>query len=179
MSLRKMDMVGKKHNKIIKSILIVVISIIVIFSNKNISIASVTGNLNETVVYNFLINNMKCNIATANIQKESNFNPTATVIDTNGKRSYGICQWNGGRFDSLKNYCSKNGYSYSSLDGQLNYLKYEIETSEKNNWNKYMQGIADTAEGAGNAAYNFAAHIERCASEYWNGRKSFHFQAKS
>lgn len=67
----------------------------------------------------------------ANIESESSFNPTISVIDTNGKISYGICQWNASRFDDLRNYCNSNGYDYTSIDGQLKFLKYELEHSEK------------------------------------------------
>lgn len=131
---------------------------------------AVTSTSNETEIYNFLINTMGCNAATAcgilaNIERESGFNPTASVIDTNGLPSYGICQWNGSRFDSLKSYCSQNGYSYTSITGQLNYLKYELESSEAYAWSK-MQGIENTADGAYTAGYNWAKYFERCSSVY-------------
>lgn len=80
---------------------------------------AVTSNGNETIIYNFLRGQLGCNTATAvgilaNIFSESSFNPTASVIDTNGLTSYGICQWNGSRFTALKNYCSQNGEEFQS-----------------------------------------------------------------
>ncbi|MCM1508804.1 MAG: phage tail tip lysozyme [Ruminococcus flavefaciens] len=136
------------------------------------TVYSVTGNSNETQVYNFLTETLGLNTATAvgimaNIQKESSFNPRSQCIDTNGKTSYGICQWNGGRFDALRNYCSRNGYDYTSVTGQLKYLQYELSNGEKNAWNK-MQGIANTATGAYTAGYKWAQYFERCA-QYYNG----------
>lgn len=91
---------------------------------------------NEKKVYKFAKRKFKLNTAAAcgvlaNIESESSFNPTISVIDTNGKISYGICQWNASRFDDLRNYCSSNGYDYTSIDGQLKFLKYELEHSEK------------------------------------------------
>lgn len=73
---------------------------------------------NEKKVYNFAKKKLKLNTAAAcgvlsNIESESSFNPTASVIDTNGKISYGICQWNASRFDNLKNYCSSNYFPYN------------------------------------------------------------------
>lgn len=138
-------------------------------SNNHLSRAVTTSSY-EAEIYNFLINSMGCNTATAcgilaNIERESGFNPAASVIDTNGLPSYGICQWNGSRFDSLKSYCSQNGYSYTSVTGQLNYLKYELNGSEAYAWSK-MQGIENTADGAYTAGYNWAKYFERCASVY-------------
>ena len=134
------------------------------------SLGAVTSNANETTIYNFLKNTMGCNTATAcgilaNIACESGFKPTASCIDTNGLTSYGICQWNGSRFQELKTYCNNNGYSYSSVEGQLKYLQYELVTSEKTAWS-YMQGIENSATGAYTAGYTWAKRFERCAATY-------------
>ena len=105
----------------------------------------------------------------ANIESESSFNPTISVIDTNGKISYGICQWNASRFDDLRNYCSSNGYDYTSIDGQLKFLKYELEHSEKYAFSK-VKNVENTADGAYTAGYNWAKYFERCNSVYFEGR---------
>ena len=136
--------------------------------------SAVTSNKNETIIYNFLKNEMNCNTATAvgilaNIYCESSFRPTAGWTDVNGLTSYGICQWNGNRFTALKNYCSKNGYAYDSLEGQLNYLKYELNNGESNAWKK-LQGIENSAQGAYTAGYNWARYFERCSSVYYDSR---------
>lgn len=132
------------------------------------------SNSNETTIYNFLKNTMGVNTAAAcgilaNIQKESSFNPTAECIDVNGLTSYGICQWNGVRFTALKNYCSNKGYSYTSLNGQLNYLKYELEGNEKSAYSK-IRNVDNTQSGAYNAGYNWARYFERCAQSYYTQR---------
>ena len=78
---------------------------------ENADLYSVTGNANETAIYNYVINTMGLNNAAAcgilaNIYKESSFNPHA--LGDSGT-SYGICQWHGSRWDRLKTYCSNNG----------------------------------------------------------------------
>lgn len=130
---------------------------------------AVTKHTNETVIYNFMINELKCNLATAlgilaNIERESSFNPKATA-NYNGKTYYGICQWSSDRLTDLRDFCSKNGYSEDALEGQLRYLKYELYGNEKKAWGK-MQGIDNTAEGAYLAGYNWATYFERCAVVY-------------
>lgn len=84
---------------------------------------------NEEIIYEFLTDTLQLNTATAsgilaNIYQESGFEPTASCIDTNQKISYGICQWNGPRYEALQAFCNQNGYAYDSLSGQLAYLEY-------------------------------------------------------
>ncbi|MBQ8856794.1 MAG: cell wall-binding repeat-containing protein [Lachnospiraceae bacterium] len=134
-------------------------------SSENLS-RVVTKSANETTIYNFLVNELGCNLATAvgilaNIERESSFNPKAGASDG----YYGICQWGASRLDDLKNYCSEKGYSYDSLEGQLNFLKHELYGTESRAWSK-MQGMENSAEGAYFAGYNWARYFERCASVY-------------
>ena len=131
------------------------------------SILNATAADNRGIVYEYLTREMGCNSATAcgimaNIEKESSFNPLSQCMDTNGKISYGICQWNGGRKTKLENYC---GAAYNTLNGQLRYLKYELETSEASAWRR-MQGIENTSAGAYEAAGRWAQYFERCAHFY-------------
>lgn len=149
----------------------------VFLDSVDISFYSVTSNSNETIIYNFLINEMGCNTATAvgilaNIQRESSFNPNSQYTESDGRISYGICQWNGGRFSSLKQHCADNGLNYTTIEGQLSYLKFELlHTYENYAWKK-MQGIENTAQGAYIAAYRWAQYFERCA-HYYNGRDQY------
>lgn len=129
---------------------------------------------NERIIMEFCRDNLGTNTAAtcgilANIYKESSFNPTASCIDTNGLTSYGICQWNGTRFTDLKNFCAKNGYSYSSLEGQLYFLKSELNGSERNAFLS-VKNVENTAQGAYNAGYNWAKKFERCSSVYYEQR---------
>ena len=86
---------------------------------------------NATTIFKFLINNMSYSSAAAcgvlaNIKAESDFNPNC--YGDNGT-SYGICQWHNSRFTALKNWCSQNGYDYTTLNGQLYYLKKELSAN--------------------------------------------------
>ncbi len=129
---------------------------------------------NESVIYSFLTNDMGLNTAAvcgilANINNESGFNPQSSCIDTNGLVSYGICQWNGGRFMALQRYCAANGYDYRTLAGQLLYLKYELHNGENAALSK-VSSVSNTQEGAFIAGYNWATFYERCASKYYASR---------
>ena len=100
---------------------------VAVFLGKDAGITtfSVTNSSNETTIYNFLVNDMNLNTAAAcgmlaNIYHESGFNPNATG---DGGTSYGICQWHDSRWIAMKNWCNSNGYDWTSLNGQLHYLK--------------------------------------------------------
>lgn len=132
---------------------------------------AVTNSKNETEIYEFLVEELNCNMAAAvgilaNIERESGFNPKAKVVSGESILYYGICQWGNSRFEDLKRYCKEKGYDHDSLKGQLNFLKYELYGSESNAWKK-MQGIEDTAQGAYTAGYQWAKYFERCASVYY------------
>lgn len=123
---------------------------------------------NETKIYIFLRNELGCNTATAcgilaNIEAECGFNPTAQT-----SYYYGICQWGGERRQALMDFC---GDAYDTLQGQLEYMKHELETNERAAWAK-MQGIEDNAGGAYTAGYNWAQYYERCASYHYSARAS-------
>lgn len=129
---------------------------------------------NQEKIYTFMKKEMGFNTAAAcgvvaNIRSESSFNPTASCIDTNGLVSYGICQWNGPRFEALKSYCNTRGYDYTTIEAQLKYLKYELEGSEHRACSM-VKNVENTAEGAYLAGYNWARYFERCASVYYESR---------
>lgn len=119
------------------------------------------GKDNEHTVFNFLKQVMDLNTAgavgvVANVAKESSFNPNALG---DGGTSYGICQWHASRYTNLKNWCKENGKDYTTLDGQLWYLKYELEKSYKGVLN-YIKGVSNNATGAYNAGYYWCKHFE-------------------
>jgi hypothetical protein len=134
-------------------------------------VLSVSENAKE--IYRFLLNEMGLNSAAAcgilaNIRKESYFDPTKSG---DSGTSYGICQWHDtstgkGRYTGLKNWCEKNGYDYTTLNGQLHYLQYEL--SQNNSSVLYngktiydaMLAIENTAEGAYAAGYYWCNTFE-------------------
>ena len=139
-----------------------------VFLYENVQELSVTGNSNETIIYNFLINEMELNSAAAcgvlaNIYAESSFNPNA--LGDKGS-SYGICQWHNTRWTAMKNWCNANGYNWETLTGQLNYLKFELS---RNNsaylWNgktiyNYLKSVSNDAQGAYDAGYYWCYYFE-------------------
>ena len=91
---------------------------------------------NEEAVYQFLKTEMRLNDAAccgvmANIYGESRFDPSAYCIDVDGLPSFGLCQWHAGRLDQLKDYCKENGLDYNTVSGQMSFLKYELNNTER------------------------------------------------
>ena len=95
---------------------------------------------NAQLCYNFLTSQMGLNAAQASgilasMYTESRFDPAAIIpADSNGLTSYGLCQWNGPRYDALRSWCAANGYVYAPVAGQLRYLQYEVGSTEKRAW---------------------------------------------
>ncbi len=119
------------------------------------------GSGNEEKTFYFLIDVMKLNNAAAagivsNIRAESNFRPNA--LGDNGT-SYGICQWHNTRWTDLKNFCNANGYDWTTLEGQLYFLNYELINKYKFVVT-YLRNVSNDAAGAYNAAYYYCAHFE-------------------
>lgn len=94
-----------------------------------------------------------------NLQAESGLNPTAT----NG-RTIGIAQWLGGRIDNLMNFCANDGYDPYSLEGQLNFLYYEMSTGYPR-VHAAMMSATDPEE----AASFFCAYYEGCYASPGDG----------
>lgn len=116
---------------------------------------------NEQITYQFLTKVAGYNSAAAigimaNIKYESGYKP---VSNGDSGRSYGICQWNGGRKTRLINWCTENGYDHGTLEGQLYFLQYELTHSYPKVHN-YLKGVSNTAEGAYDAGYYFCYHFE-------------------
>jgi len=115
----------------------------------------------EEIIYRYLTDEMGLNTAAAcgilaNIKSESNFDYTAS--GDNG-HAYGICQWNGKRALKLHEYCSSEELGSTSIEGQLAFLHYELETLFPDTWNK-LQTVTNDADGAYEAAYYFCYNYE-------------------
>jgi hypothetical protein len=142
--------------------------IAVFLSDEDVSSSSVTGKANETIIFEFLHNEMGLNVAAAcgvlaNIYHESSFNPNAAG---DKGTSYGICQWHGARWDAMKSWCEKNGHDWTTLEGQLHYLKFELSQNNGNYlWNgrtiyNYISKVPNTAEGAYEAGRYWCFYYE-------------------
>ena len=92
----------------------------------------------------------------ANIIYESNGIPTA--LGDNGT-SYGICQWHEERWQQLINYCNAAGYDWTTLDGQLMFLWYDMNTLYPD-LKDLLIACPDSADGAYKAGYAFCLSYE-------------------
>lgn len=121
---------------------------------------------NEQIIFDYLTTKMGINSAAAcgvlaNIEKESGFNPN---IYGDGGTSYGICQWHDmkegvGRFTNLKNYCAEHSLDYQTLEGQLEFLSYELENLVPRVWNALFSA-ENSEDGAFGAAYAWCYYFE-------------------
>ncbi len=127
--------------------------------------ANAASTSNKTEVFSYLTKELGFNSAAAcgimaNIEKESNFKPGTIIRDSNGLQSGGLCMWNGSRLRNLKNYCSKKGLNYLSVDGQLSFLEHELKSSTYNHIYKYLKNVPNSSGGAYDAAYYWCYYFE-------------------
>lgn len=120
----------------------------------------------QDVVYRFLTEELSLTPAAAagimgNIMIECSFVPDKGAMDVNDLYSYGLMMWNGPRYEQLKSWCAEHDLDYKTAIGQLNYLKWELENTEKKAY-KTMLDIPNTIEGACKAAILWASDFERC-----------------
>ncbi len=131
---------------------------------------------NETQIYEFLTETMKLNTAAAcgilgnlHVETGGTFSPTSyNPNDSGGTKSYGICQWNNGagagdRYGKLFAWCKANGYNAASLEAQLLYMQYELESTPYYRLSD-LRAVANTKEGAYEASQLWAIYFEGCSS---------------
>lgn len=126
----------------------------------------------EREVFNFLTKELGFNSAAAcgimaNIEAESDFRPTRW--GDNGT-SFGLCQWHRGRFDDLRAFCLQKGYDYTTVEGQLWFLQYELMTSYQTTYN-ILRKVPNTSQGAYDAAFTWCVRFERPAGMEISGAK--------
>lgn len=154
-------MKGKKPCSIITT-LIMILSFITY-----IPIEAVAAD-NEQIIFEYLTRHLGFNSASAsgilaNIGEESSFDPNKN--ESVSGAGYGLCQWTGSRRTALINWCGNNGYDYTSIDGQLNYLNHELKNNYSSVYNTLIS-VPNTADGAYNAAYAWCMDFEK--PEYRN-----------
>ena len=125
-----------------------------------------SGNTNQDKIYNYLkskgFNDAAICGILANVQHESGFRTDA--LGDSGT-SYGICQWHAGRWERLKNYCNNNNLDWHTLEGQLEYLVWELENNYKGVYNT-LKNVPNTRQGAYDAAYKWTTDFEIPADKY-------------
>lgn len=127
--------------------------------------ASAKTNDNKDEVFELLTTKLNINPAAAcgimaNIERESDFDPTLVITDSNGHPSGGLCQWNGGRFNNLQNYCRNYGLDYLSIEGQISYLSWEMASNSYGFVHDYLKSLPNTADGAYDAAWYWCYYFE-------------------
>ena len=111
-------------------------------------------------IYAYITEEMGLNRAVAfgilsHMRRESRYIPTAY----NPAGYFGICQWGGNRYTNLINWCSENGYDYTTIDGQVRFMEHELNGP----YSKVLDALLEcenTADGAYDAAYVFGMRYE-------------------
>ena len=119
-------------------------------------------------IYRFLRDSMgftkaqACGIL-ANIHRESRFNPNSE----NSLGYYGLCQWGYERKENLISWCEENDYDYTTIDGQLHFLQYEMPLYYPNT-TAQLRAVSDDEEGARRACWIFSIGYEVSGEELAN-----------
>ncbi|MBQ7714744.1 MAG: hypothetical protein IJT70_02620 [Clostridia bacterium] len=158
-----------------KRVICVFLTSLLLFA-PSLSFLSYGAETNETIIYNFLKTELRLNEAQAcgvlaNIYGESRFDPHAYLEReaVDGKPSYGLCQWHLERLDGLIGYCGDHGLDYTTVQGQLEYLKYELYNTEKHAFEMLLE-CDNTADGAYLAGYNWSRYYGRGAAYLYEYR---------
>ena len=77
---------------------------------------------------------------------------------------YGLIQWMGGRLSSLKRYCRDNGKDYTTIQGQLDFMYYELTELDTYDTYDYLMTCTDGEDAAYDAAWYFCYWYERPAN---------------
>lgn len=150
--------------KALTKVLLTAITLVIFAAIVPLSASASTSN-NKSEVFNQLTTKLNLNSAAAcgimaNIERESDFDPELVIHDSNGRLSGGLCQWNGGRFANLQNFCKKNGYDYLSIEGQIAYLHHELKSSSYGYIYDYLKGVSNDPDGAYDAAWYWCYYFE-------------------
>lgn len=150
--------------KALARVMLIAFSIVIIAGVMPLS-ANASSSSNKSKIFSYLTQELEFNSAAAcgimaNIEKESNFRSNVIIRDSNGLPSGGLCMWNGGRLNNLKKYCAKNGLNYLSIEGQLSYLEVELQNSYYKHIYNYLKNVANSSQGAYNAAHYWCYYFE-------------------
>lgn len=106
------------------------------------------------------LNNAAVSGIMASLQEETGDTFDPDIHQWGGGPGYGLCQWTTeGRKNGLYNYPEVCGYSYDTLECQVRYLLYELETMFPKLLTE-LREIPDTSDGAYRAGYRFCKIFE-------------------
>ena len=102
-------------------------------------------------------NSAACGIV-SNIAHETGwtFNP-----NLGSQYCYGLIQWVGGRLSNMKNWCYENGKDYTTIQGQLDFMYWELVYDDTYGTYDYLMQCEDSMDGAYNAGWYFCYWFER------------------
>ncbi len=100
----------------------------------------------------------------ANMDRESGFDPRA--IDDTGN-FFGLCQWSRRRWVNCFNFCRENELDRFSVEGQLAFLRYELNGEFEWIYLYYLLPAEDSEDGAQEAQYEFCASFEAPLDVDW------------
>ena len=125
---------------------------------------------NRDEIYRFITDVLELNHAAAcgiiaNIHYESRFNPQA--LGDYGT-SYGLCQWHNRRFRYLVSWCEENGYDFTTVEGQLYYMKSELEGYYSFVY-EHLKSVANTSRGAYSAGNYWCLYYEKPKNKIVSG----------
>ena len=166
--------------KLIKKILCFAISAILMINIHSAKGMIVLAEDNETIIYQYLRNELQLNEAGAsgvlsNLFFESSFNPNAS---SPGGSYYGIVQWGGGRKTNLENYAASLGVDRSDLKTQLDFMKQELNMTYYRSVYNDLLSVDNTADGAAQAADIFKRRYEVASDPKDRTQKARDFFAK-
>lgn len=150
--------------KALTKVMLTAITLVILAAIVPLSASASTSN-NKSEIFKQLTTKLDLNPAAAcgimaNMEHESKFDPTLVITDTNGLLSGGLCQWNGGRFSNLQYFCSRNGYNYLSIEGQIAYLRHELSSGSYSYIYDYLKDVSNDADGAYDAAWYWCYYFE-------------------
>ena len=166
--------------KLMKKILCFTISAILMINIHSANGMIVLAEDNETIIYQYLRNDLQLNEAGAsgvlsNLFFESSFNPNAS---SPGGLYYGIVQWGGGRKTNLENYAASLGVDRSDLKAQLDFMKQELNMAYYRSVYNDLLSVDNTADGAAQAADIFKRRYEVASDPKDRTQKARDFFAK-
>lgn len=144
------------------------------------------GKDNNEKIFLFLCNEVGLNTAAAcsllgvmSVENAANnpdllqYGKTWADMDAGNDAGYGILQWtntkryHAWRFKGLAEFCTNEGYDYKTLDGQLYYLKWELEEMQYFKNLKVLEtlkALPNTKEGAAKGVPFFMRTYMGCAN---------------
>ena len=100
----------------------------------------------------------------ANMDRESGFDPRA--VDETGN-FFGLCQWSRKRWVDCFNFCRENELDRFSVEGQLAFLRFELNGEYEWIYLYYLLNAEDSEDGAQEAQFEFCASFEAPLDVDW------------